>query len=93
MSLLSSLTGGSSASGSSNTQGHAQTQGQGNVSIDSLLVDITTSNNTHTLNQHLRSYGAKEAREMIFASALASGQDPLTVLDVRHNTLGYLYLL
>lgn len=68
---------------------------QSGVSIDSLLADITSAgvSGSPELAHHLKNYGAKETRELIFASLLQSGQDPLTVLDVQNNTLGYLYLL
>ncbi|KAF5383247.1 hypothetical protein D9615_004842 [Tricholomella constricta] len=62
-------------------------------SLDSILTQITTSNSPGALNHTLRNALPKESRDTILASALASGQDPLSVLDVRENTLGVLYIL
>ena len=62
-------------------------------SLDALVDEITNTTNMGTLSQHLRNFAVKEVREMILASPLASGQDPLGVLDARANTLGYLYIL
>lgn len=64
-------------------------------SIDGLVQQITTSNNLEALAHTLRSpaASAKDVREFILASPLSSGQDPLTVLDLRNNTLGVLYIL
>ncbi|KAG5641555.1 hypothetical protein DXG03_004782 [Asterophora parasitica] len=62
-------------------------------SLDSILTQITTSTKPATLNQILRNALPKESRDTILASALGSGQDPLSVLDVRENTLGVLYIL
>ncbi|KAG5649762.1 hypothetical protein H0H81_002140 [Sphagnurus paluster] len=62
-------------------------------SLDSILQQITTSNNAAALNHTLRNALPKESRDTILASVLGSGQDPLCVLDVRQNTLGVLYIL
>jgi COP9 signalosome complex subunit 3 len=62
-------------------------------SLDGILNQITTSNNISALNHTLRNSLPKEARETILASPLASGQDPLSVLDMRANTLGVLYIM
>ncbi|KAH8115983.1 hypothetical protein DFH11DRAFT_1876551 [Phellopilus nigrolimitatus] len=67
--------------------------GSSQVSLDSVLGEITTTQDDVQLNNVLRNYATKETREMIYASFLAGGQDPLSVLDVQNNTLGYLYLL
>ncbi|KAI6145726.1 hypothetical protein EDD17DRAFT_1790871 [Pisolithus thermaeus] len=36
---------------------------------------------------------SKEVREVVLASMLPEGQDPLTILDIQANTLGILYIL
>ncbi|KAJ6541628.1 hypothetical protein B0H19DRAFT_958820 [Mycena capillaripes] len=63
------------------------------LSLDRILNEITTTNNLAALNHTLKNGLPKESRETILASPLASGQDPLTVLDMRQNTLGVLYIL
>ncbi|KAJ8701401.1 hypothetical protein PTI98_000191 [Pleurotus ostreatus] len=62
-------------------------------SLDSIIQQITTSNNIRALDQTLRNSLPKEARETILASMLPGGQDPLAILDPRANTLGVLYIL
>jgi hypothetical protein len=69
------------------------TQAATAASLDAILHQITTSNNTVTLNQTIRTALPKESREMILAGPLASGQDPLSILDIQVNTLGVLYIL
>lgn len=66
-----------------------------NQSIDGLVQQITASNNIEALGHTLRTPGGsgKDVREFILASPLSSGQDPLSVLDLRNNTLGVLYIL
>ncbi|CAK5265621.1 unnamed protein product [Mycena citricolor] len=63
------------------------------LSLDRILHEITTSTNLQALNSTLKNGLPKESRETILSSPLGSGQDPLSVLDVRQNTLGVLYLL
>ncbi|KAJ7083343.1 hypothetical protein B0H15DRAFT_850641 [Mycena belliarum] len=63
------------------------------LSLDRILNEITTTNNLAALNHTLKNGLPKESRETILSSPLASGQDPLTVLDLRQNTLGVLYIL
>ncbi|KAJ3715066.1 hypothetical protein EV361DRAFT_451879 [Lentinula raphanica] len=66
-----------------------------NQSIDGLVQQITTSNNVEVLAHTLRNTAAsgRDVREFILASSMSSGQDPLSVLDLRINTLGVLYIL
>ena len=71
---------------SQNTYGGANT-------LDSLVNEITSTNNMGALSQHLRNFATKDIRETILASSLSSGQDPLSILDPEVNTLGYLYIL
>ncbi|KAJ6601089.1 hypothetical protein DFH09DRAFT_1126810 [Mycena vulgaris] len=63
------------------------------LSLDRILNEITTTNNLAALNHTLKNGLPKESRETILSSALASGQDPLLILDLRQNTLGVLYIL
>ncbi|KAJ3736692.1 hypothetical protein DFJ43DRAFT_518661 [Lentinula guzmanii] len=64
-------------------------------SIDGLVQQITTSNNLEALAHTLRTSGTsgRDVREFILASSMSSGQDPLSVLDLRNNTLGVMYIL
>ncbi|KAF8066863.1 hypothetical protein FPV67DRAFT_1417482 [Lyophyllum atratum] len=62
-------------------------------SLDSIINQITTSNNVAALNHTLRNAIPKESRDTILSSPLANNQDPLTILDMRENTLGVLYIL
>ena len=66
---------------------------QTNLSIDRVLTEITSTNNISALNQTLRGFTPKDARESILSSLLPGGQDPLGVLDIQRNTLGILYIL
>lgn len=63
------------------------------VSIDNIVHQVTTSNNAVALNHTIKSILPKETRDLILSGPLASGQDPLYVLDFRQNSLGLLYIL
>lgn len=63
------------------------------TSIDQVVHQITTANSISALNHTLRNGLPKETRDHILASVLSGGQDPLSVLDVKANTLGVLYIL
>lgn len=75
-----------------NTAGSSQTAGSF-ASLDDVLHQLTTSTNLNNLHHYLKSFAPKESRDIILASTLSSGQDPLSVLDPQRNTLGYLYIL
>jgi COP9 signalosome complex subunit 3 len=62
------------------------------LDLDTIIAQITSSNSARQLNDFLRNIPT-DTREVILASTLSSGQDPLTILDVRVNTLGVLYIL
>jgi COP9 signalosome complex subunit 3 len=62
------------------------------LDLETLIARIISSPSPRTLNDYLRSIPA-DTREVILASTLPSGQDPLNVLDVRANTLGVVYIL
>ncbi|KAF7770561.1 hypothetical protein Agabi119p4_6535 [Agaricus bisporus var. burnettii] len=62
------------------------------LDLETLIARITSTPNSRTLNDYFRSIPA-DTREVILASTLPSGQDPLSVLDVRTNTLGVVYIL
>lgn len=66
---------------------------EGNVSLNNVLTAITTATSPSQLNHNLKSFAPKEVREVVLASLLSDGQDPLTVLDIQVNTLGILYIL
>ncbi|KAF8885334.1 hypothetical protein BD779DRAFT_1533952 [Infundibulicybe gibba] len=61
--------------------------------LDAILNQITTSNNAAALGHTLRTALPRDTREAILAGLLGGGQDPLSVLDMRTNTLGALYIL
>ncbi|EIW56333.1 uncharacterized protein TRAVEDRAFT_127525 [Trametes versicolor FP-101664 SS1] len=75
-----------------NAAGSSQTTG-GFASLDDVLHQLTTSTNLNNLHHYLKSFAPKESRDIILASTLSSGQDPLSVLDPQRNTLGYLYII
>ncbi|KAF8327087.1 hypothetical protein F5887DRAFT_899097 [Amanita rubescens] len=67
--------------------------------LDAILSQITNVNSIHarlnlqSLSHNLRNGLPKESRDAILAGILPGGQDPLGALDVRHNTLGVLWIL
>ena len=63
------------------------------TSIDQVVHLIMTANSIPALNLTLRNGLPKDTRDHILASVLPGGQDPLSVLDVKANTLGVLYIL
>ncbi|KAF9220827.1 hypothetical protein BS17DRAFT_680653, partial [Gyrodon lividus] len=84
----------------SNVQQPVQVQAQapsstneGNVSPSHVVFAITTAISPSQLNQYLKNFSPKEVREVVLASLLPDGQDPLGVLDMQANTLGILYIL
>ncbi|THU98591.1 hypothetical protein K435DRAFT_838017 [Dendrothele bispora CBS 962.96] len=62
-------------------------------SSDDIIQAITTTSNINALAQNLRAVLPKDVREILLASPLSSGQDPLGVLHLSNNTLGVLYIL
>lgn len=63
------------------------------ISLHNVIAAITTATSPSQLNHNLKTFAPKEVREVIFASFLPDGQDPLSVLDIQANTLGILYIL
>lgn len=61
--------------------------------FDGIVHQITTSYNPSSLNHTLRNDLPKEFRDTILAGVLSTGEDPLSVLDMKENTLGALYIL
>ena len=59
------------------------------TSIDQVI----NGNSTSALNLTLRNGLPKATRHNILASVLSGGQDPFSVLDVKANTSGVLYIL
>lgn len=63
-------------------------------SMEQFVQLLTTQFDTAILDAHLKKMGpTKEAREALLVSCLPSGEDPLAILNVEVNTLGYLYIL
>ncbi|KAF9445144.1 hypothetical protein P691DRAFT_806121 [Macrolepiota fuliginosa MF-IS2] len=62
------------------------------LDLDTIIAQITSSPNTRILNDFLKNI-QPDTREVILASTLSSGQDPLNILDLRANSLGVLYIL
>ena len=63
------------------------------VSLVNVIAAITTAVWPSQLNQYLKTFAPKEVRDLILASALPDGRDPLSVLDIQANTLGILHIL
>ena len=63
------------------------------VDLESIVADITTSTSSQLLLTSLRSFVKRDVGEAILASLLPVALDPLTVLDMHVNTLGYLFIL
>lgn len=61
--------------------------------LDSIVTSITTVTSITALAHTLRNSIPKEARDVILSSSMSGGQDPLSVLDFRANTLGVLFIL
>ena len=76
-----------------NTAGASTQQGGGTASLGDVLTRITSESNPQSLNAYLKTFAPKDVRETILASILPGSQDPLSVLDPQHNTLGCLYIL
>lgn len=66
---------------------------ENNVSLVNVITAITTTVSPFQLNQQLKVFAPKEVRDVILASLLPDGQDPLSVLDIQANTLGILHIL
>jgi COP9 signalosome complex subunit 3 len=64
-----------------------------NISLVNIITAITTAASPSYLNQQLKTFAPKEVRDVILASLLPDGQDPLSVLDIQANTLGILHIL
>ncbi|KAF7293499.1 PCI domain-containing protein [Mycena indigotica] len=55
------------------------------MSLDRILQQITTTTNLNILDQTLETSLPKESRDTLLSSPLASGQDPLKILDLTQN--------
>ncbi|KAG9311535.1 hypothetical protein JVU11DRAFT_7739 [Chiua virens] len=64
-----------------------------NVSLAHVITAITSAASPLQLNQQLKSFAPKEVRNMILASLLPDGRDPLSLLDIQADTLGILHIL
>lgn len=63
------------------------------ISLMNVITAITTATSPPHLSQYLKNFAPKEVREVVLASMLPEGQDPLAILDIQANTLGILYTL
>ncbi|KAI6142682.1 hypothetical protein BKA82DRAFT_738486 [Pisolithus tinctorius] len=63
------------------------------ISLMNVITLITTATSPPHLSQYLKNFAPKEVREVVLASMLPEGQDPLAILDIQANTLGNLYIL
>ncbi|KAF9265400.1 hypothetical protein L218DRAFT_899145 [Marasmius fiardii PR-910] len=61
--------------------------------VDGIIHQITTTDSIATLHSTLRSAFRPDVLETALAGAMSSGVDPLSVLDLRNDTLGVLYIL
>lgn len=62
--------------------------------MEQLMQLLTTVFEPPRLDAYFKKMGpTKETREALLVSFLPSGEDPLTILNVEVNTLGYLYIL
>jgi len=66
---------------------------ENDISLHNVIAAITTATSAFQLNHSLKTFAPKDIREVILASFLPDGQDPLSVLDIQANTLGILYIL
>lgn len=83
---------------SSGSQNQAQvptppTGTENNASLATVITAITTAVSPSQLHQQLKTFAPREVRDVILASLLPDGQDPLSVLDIQANTLGILHIL
>jgi len=63
-----------------------------NISLINVITAITSADSPSQLNHQLKTFAPKEVRDVILASLLPDGQDPLSVLDIQANTLGILHI-
>lgn len=87
-----------SAPGSSTTASQAGASGSATTStevpsLDDLINQITASADPVALNQTLKGFAPKDVRETILSSTMSGGADPLMILNAKHHTLGYLWIL
>ena len=68
--------------------------GPSQTTIEAVVNEIKESTDDAKLNESLKNIGGTpDMRELLLASMLSSGQDPLELLHIQDNTLGYLYIL
>jgi COP9 signalosome complex subunit 3 len=65
----------------------------GPATLDLLISHAATATSIVALNASIRTNLAKDVRDGILAGPMASGQDPLLILDPKASTLLVLYIL
>lgn len=63
------------------------------TTLEDLVNFLLTEKDPSAKNSLLKNFATKETRDVLLASRLSNGEDPLNVLSVEENTLGYLYIL
>lgn len=68
---------------------------QHNWSIEAVMGEISTASTSQNLTDSLRtfSHNREPTREAILANFLPNGQDPLEMLDMTRDTVGFFFLL
>ena len=61
--------------------------------IEQLVQYLSSGPTAEEQNHVLKTVGPKDANNTFLAAPLPSGEDPLTVLPLETNTLGWLYIL
>ena len=63
------------------------------ASMDDLVQFLLSTSDSSVVLHVLRSIGTPETREQALAAQLSNGEDPLSLLDVETQTLGWLFIL
>lgn len=73
---------------------HAPAEDKAHLTTLEELINLLLSNRTPPQkNDALKNFAHKETRDALMAASLPNGADPLNVLSLADNTLGYLYIL
>lgn len=80
------------AANSSANAGPSHSQAE-QITIEVLVQEIINASDPVAFAKYLRHYGSIDNFDTVLVSFLALGQDPLALLDIQRNTLGYLYIL
>ncbi len=76
-------------------QAEGQQQQQFPTSLEGIVTQITSSTSPAALADLLRAFSNNREgeRELILASSLPGGQEPLELLDVKKDTVGWAFIL